>query len=149
MMLSPSQAVFFMYFYCMFKRRPATITDCINWMHVYDGFILLFTSLMPTVDQRIWNAPSAAIMLFCNINKTFVHVVVMCVSSHFLMEKCCFVLSACECPCVCFSLNLHIISFYIYNSFFLILQCECLGCLWIFFKNKIKLFFPALNHQRN
>lgn len=81
MMLSPGPAVLFIYFYCMFNRRPTTITDCVNGMHwrwkitqQYNGFMCLFTSLMSAVDQRIWRAPSAAIMLFCNINKIFVHV---------------------------------------------------------------------------
>lgn len=37
-------------------------------------FFFFFTSLMPAVDQRIWRAPLAAILLFCNINKIFLHV---------------------------------------------------------------------------
>lgn len=34
--------------------------------------LCLFTSLMPTVDQKIRRALLAAIMLFCNFNKIFV-----------------------------------------------------------------------------
>lgn len=53
-----------------------------------------------------------------------------------------FVLSACECLCVCFSLNVHIISFYIYNSLF----------YFLFYNVNVQDvcdFFPALSHQRN
>lgn len=90
MMLSPVPAVLFIYLHCMLSRRPATITDCLNGnalkMKRYRGFIRLFTSLMPAVDQRIWRAPSAATM-FCNINKICVHVDGYVCLKHFFNEK--------------------------------------------------------------